>query len=355
MDMESNYGELNGLFADAFLSRAGTAMGTAAYMAPEQVRGEKIDARTDVFSFGLVLYEMATGQRAFAGDTELLLQSAILQSTPPRVRELNAKIPQKLEQIINKAIAKEPSGRYQTAAQLREELRILRSMTARSRFSRGKVIGAACVLGIFVLAARFWLVPSSPRTEPGRQFKQRQLTVNSSENPVTGGEISPDGKYLLYSDLNGIYLKPIGGGEPRAIMLPEVSKAIKPNWQLGSWHPDSSRFFAIAELPQKPSSLWNISITGRGHRKLGGGCQSVGRFARWVAGEHARKLYEVDRDSHFRAVQWSPSGHRLAYIKISPRSGAQIELGDPEGGPPTVFLSGAAAGPLLRLRTGLEI
>src|ERR1043166_5486666 len=98
---------------DPFLSRTGVAMGTAGYMSPEQARGEKLDTRTDVFSFGLVLYEMVTGQRAFQGNTGSVLHAAILEHTPSSVRELNSAVPAKLETIINRAIEKDREQRYQ--------------------------------------------------------------------------------------------------------------------------------------------------------------------------------------------------------------------------------------------------
>ena len=92
---------------DAYLSRTGVAMGTAGYMSPEQVRGEKLDARTDLFSFGLVLYEMATGKRAFEGDTGPELQEAILKQIPSPARKVNPEVPAKLSEIIRKALEKE--------------------------------------------------------------------------------------------------------------------------------------------------------------------------------------------------------------------------------------------------------
>src|SRR5712692_9831085 len=101
------------------LTRTGVTVGTAAYMSPEQVRGEKLDQRTDLFSFGLVLYEMATRQRAFPGDTAAVLHHAILNQTPTPVRELNPQIPAKLGNIISRAIEKDRSVRYQTAADIR--------------------------------------------------------------------------------------------------------------------------------------------------------------------------------------------------------------------------------------------
>jgi serine/threonine protein kinase/tetratricopeptide (TPR) repeat protein len=109
-----------------FLSRTGVAMGTAGYMSPEQVRGEKLDARTDLFSLGLVLYEMATGQRAFAGDSAAELYDAILKHQPVPARQLNPDIPVQLELIINRALEKDRETRYQSAAGLLVDLRQLR-------------------------------------------------------------------------------------------------------------------------------------------------------------------------------------------------------------------------------------
>ncbi|HEY6289947.1 MAG TPA: protein kinase [Terriglobia bacterium] len=105
------------------MSRTGVAMGTAPYMSPEQVRGEKLDARTDLFSFGLVLHEMATGHVAFAGETVAEVHDAIVNRTPPPAREANPDIPLKLEAIIEKALENDRDLRYQAAAEMRADLR----------------------------------------------------------------------------------------------------------------------------------------------------------------------------------------------------------------------------------------
>jgi serine/threonine protein kinase/tetratricopeptide (TPR) repeat protein len=107
------------------LSRTGVAMGTAGYMSPEQVRGEKLDARTDLFSFGLVLYEMAAGQRAFVGDTAVELYDEILNHTPIPPRQLNPELPVPLESIIKRALEKDRETRYQSATAMLEDLRQL--------------------------------------------------------------------------------------------------------------------------------------------------------------------------------------------------------------------------------------
>ena len=111
---------------DTNLTSPGVALGTVAYMSPEQVRGENLDARTDLFSFGLVLYEMATGRQAFTGNTTGVIFNAILEREPPRATRINPEIPAKLEEIIAKALEKDLKLRYQHAADLRSDLQRLK-------------------------------------------------------------------------------------------------------------------------------------------------------------------------------------------------------------------------------------
>jgi serine/threonine protein kinase/Tol biopolymer transport system component len=107
------------------LSKTGQTMGTASYMSPEQVRCEELDARTDLFSLGLVLYEMATSQQAFAGPTAAMVHNAILHHTPPSARALNPKLPAELDAIIEKCLDKDRELRYQSAGDLRTDLKLL--------------------------------------------------------------------------------------------------------------------------------------------------------------------------------------------------------------------------------------
>jgi TolB-like protein/tRNA A-37 threonylcarbamoyl transferase component Bud32/Flp pilus assembly protein TadD len=172
--------EASDLEATAFPTQAteltaeGMVMGTAPYMSPEQVEGRAMDHRTDIFSLGIVLYEMATGRRPFAGDTSAALVSSILRDSPPTVTEINESLPRHLARIIQHCLEKDPEARYQSAKDVRNELKSLRREVDSGTVTTGSgavhissprsmgtrrygLWAAAGFAAIVILAAGWWL------------------------------------------------------------------------------------------------------------------------------------------------------------------------------------------------------
>ena len=355
--------------SDAFLSLTGMAMGTAGYMSPEQIRGESIDARTDLFSFGLVLYEMATGRRAFQGDSGPVLQEAILKKLPTPARQLNPKLPEKLEQTIHRALEKNREARYQSASEIKVDLESLNQEAIPKDSSRRGALTAGVIAMGIITGAIFWLAKRdriSP--EAVKQPILRQLTLNSFENSVEDGAISPDGKYLAYSDQKGLHVKLLETGELRSLPQPAGLGGRDRDWDISSpvWFPDSTRFLAIAhpfgqwssELSSHAASIWVVSVSGGAPRKLrdgaiayavspdgslisfGGNSGKRGVREIWLMspdGEQARKLYETGENSSLEMYSFSPDGQRLLYSKTD-ESGTTVLSGDLNGSSPiTVF------------------
>ena len=181
-------------------------MGTVAYMSPEQIRGKEVDARSDLFSFGVVLYEMATGRLLFRGDTSGTTFDAILNQPPTPPVRLNPDVPDGLERIINKALEKNQDIRYQHASELRADLKRLRRDTesgsratvpaATHPQARRSLLlwAAAAVMAVGVAAGvTFMLRRSGPPATPN-SLQWVQLT--NFTDSVSGPSLSPDGRML---------------------------------------------------------------------------------------------------------------------------------------------------------------
>ncbi len=214
----------------AVVTEAGTLIGTAAYMSPEQARGEALDARTDLWSFGVVLYEMSTAARPFDGRTSAVVFEELLSKTPLAVRQRNAKIPADLERVIERLLEKDRETRYQSAADVRADLkRIGRSGEQRLASSTRAPAGAwtrhrtativvASLVAMFVLAAIAWRLGqmgTSPVTSPSEYV---QLT-DFSDSVIDPG-LSSDGRMVTFirSDsafpwIGEVYVKLLSGGD----------------------------------------------------------------------------------------------------------------------------------------------
>jgi hypothetical protein len=197
----------------------GSITGTLTYLSPEQARGEEVDARSDIYSFGVVLYEMATGQPTFRRETAAGLIEAILNEAPVRPSALHA-IPAALERIILMALEKDRGARYQSIAELLADLsKIQQSETPRSRkagrlFALAAALVVACVLTIII----FFRQPRGVIGVP--ELVQRQVTANANGDWVHNAAISPDGKELAYGDLEGVHVRVLETGEVRNIAVP---------------------------------------------------------------------------------------------------------------------------------------
>ncbi len=350
------------------LTRTGTTVGTAGYMSPEQIRGEKLDARTDLFSFGLVLYEMGAGQRAFTGETAPLLRVAILEHTPTPVRELNPGIPLKLEAIINRAVEKKRELRYQSAAEMATDLKRLDLQMQRKPRRLRWAFAVAAITVLCGASIAFW--NRRPQQPAASKPTLRQLTFNSAERRISSAFISPDGKYLAYSDRKGLRLQVMATGEVRNIPLPEALKGKDVDWVVVGWNPDNSWFVADAQRAPGPggtvisatadSSSWRFSLLGEAPRKMCAEClasavspdgsliafetrpNKLGDADReiWLMGsngEDPRKVLETDENTGIGGLSWSPDGQFMVYDRIDAERRDHLLIFPVKSGPARPF------------------
>ena len=276
----------------AAMTREGTTVGTLAYMPPEQLRGEPVDGRADVFSFGVVLYEMLTGSHPFRQRTEIDTASAILNSAPRPLADLLPDIPALLQHVVRKMLAKDPGDRYDSVHDVRIDLRELQEESElRPRREQGKArklywVGAAALVAV---AFGIWGL---------LHFLPREAAPAPTIVPVTtsGGSVpslSPDAKSIAFawsgekSDNADIYVKELDGpGFNRLTRDPAV------DW-FPAWSPDG-RQVAFLRVSGDRAILYTTSALGGGERKVA-------------------ELSSVDRPMIGGGLTWSPDGNSIAF------------------------------------------
>jgi eukaryotic-like serine/threonine-protein kinase len=366
--------DLSSAPGEEHLTSPGVALGTVAYMSPEQARGEELDARTDLFSFGAVLYEMATGALPFRGDTTAVIFAAILEKLPVPPVRLNPDVPNELERIINKCLEKDRSLRYQHASELRADLtRLKRDTTSSQHLSTVASSRPAAILRkprpvrlIAALASLFAVLVGLAlaywwwgihQTKPMNlnSWTETQLTHNTSDNLVEGSAISPDGKYLAFVDGLGLHLTVTDTGETHDVPLPA---AISPRLRAVSWFPDGQRLILEASSDNEGTVLWLSSIFGGVPQQLRTHSFAAATSADssiafitgegheiWVSGPNGENPRKVlgSRSDTYCSVAWSPLSTRLAYVarKAGAQSGAIGTVSLDGKSPNTVFYSDA--------------
>src|SRR4051812_13135540 len=252
---------------------AGTVLGTVGYMSPEQVRGLPTDARSDMFSFGAILFEMLSGERAFAGASAADISSAILKQEPPELRRFNANITPALELIVLHCLEKDAADRFQSAKDLAFALHSI-STASDSSLHQQQVVQPAAnkrlvwggAVALLLIAAALWFFLSKSHAPvESKVVRSQRLTdfVGIEEFPA----ISPDAKSVAFISDNGgkrqLWVRLLRGGVPLQITHDSVDHLF-PRWS----HDSASIIYYTPPTSGQQGSLWEISALGGFPRQL---------------------------------------------------------------------------------------
>ncbi|HST10288.1 MAG TPA: protein kinase [Terriglobales bacterium] len=283
----------------------GTIVGTVSYMSPEQAEGNKVDARSDIFSFGALLYEMVTGRRAFQGDSKIATLSAILREEPKPAGQVVENLPRELERIIARCLRKNRERRFQAMPDLKvalEELKeesdsgTLEAAPAVQRRRPKWLIGAAVLLVVLTVAGALWLVHST-----GKMREPVLSAVPLTTYPGFQSEpsFSPDGTQVAFAwdgekrDNQDIYVKLVGTSGPPLRLTSNLAAEFSP-----AWSPDGRYIAFLRELSREKLAILLIPALGGPERKVAE-----------VSG-----LGPPDLPGPY--LCWSPDGNSLVYSDI---------------------------------------
>jgi serine/threonine protein kinase/Tol biopolymer transport system component len=300
------------VMSKANLTSPGTAVGTAAYMSPEQGAGEELDSRTDLFSFGAVVYEMATAHPAFSGNTSVMVFDAILHKAPTSPVRLNPQLPLELEPIVNKALEKDRKLRYQSAAEMGVDLKRLRreidsgrtgltsaltnAAVIAERRSRWKVL-LVCTAALMTAAILTWLL--RPTLPPPRITGSTQITHDGQQKTFYG-QVAP----TVLTDGPRLYIQEYANGRFIAVQVAATGGNTVPvptpfpNVALDNISPDKSELvFGSFTGSEWDQPVWALPILGGSPRRL---TDLTGQDANWMPNgdlliSHGNELVIVGR------------------------------------------------------------
>lgn len=309
------------------LTAEGSILGTLPYMSPEQVEGRDADARSDIFAFGIVLYELIAGRRPFTGNTQASLVASILGEEPQSLSEVQPQTPHALAEVVKTCLEKDPEKRWQSARDVRHALRLVAAPTAPTTVSRRVRMWQWLALLLAALASGTgaWLFRPTPRGVPGR------FEVSVPENLTLYDDlaVAPDGRRLVATAQGGLWLRDLGGVEWRR--LPDTDGASAPFWSPDSRYigfvvddtlrridPDGGPPETVATIPARAprSGTWNR----HGDIVLGswGGGSGGPIWRVLAAGGAATAVTQVDRSRGEFVHTWPtflPDGKSFLYFR----------------------------------------
>ncbi len=341
----------------ADLTGAGRIMGTTAYMSPEQAEGKFVDPRSDVFSLGVILYEMAVGERPFKGDTQVSLMSSIIKDTPRLLTDLKRELPRDIGRIVGRCLAKDPEDRYQTAKDLRNDLRSLKTdldsgavqadsgvarpvTVSRPRFSPVAIMAAVGAVAVIGLGA--WATMRSRGAGPAATGETKgafdAVTLTRLTTTGTAGlaAISGDGRYVVYvvaeEGKQGLWLRQVATSSNVQIVPPAdmrfsgVTFSPDGNYVYYASYPRGEQYGALYQVPvlggsarrvvEDVDGIVSFSPDGsqfvfvRGFPENGGSAVMLTDVKTMTARELARR-----KDSEnflLESIAWSPDGRTIA-------------------------------------------
>jgi len=345
------------------ITTEGRVLGTIAYMSPEQAEGRDVDHRSDIFSFGVLLYEIATGERPFTGDTTVSLLSSILKDPPPILTQKRPDLPRELERVVRRCLAKDPGHRYQSVVDLRIDLEEIQQELSSGQLSSNRTVhsvrrsGANRVAwfaaGLVLLAGAVGLgYFAALKQAPPASARKLRLTLNPPSGVQVAPQVaapiiavSPDGEWVAFqgtsSDPNrsGLYLRSVSELDARQMRTGDASSpffSADSRW-LGYW---------------ADGSIWKVPVAGGQPERI---CEAPNQLRGASWGDDGTVVFTDGKDGLLRRVPQSgvpapvltqpETAHRVFFPHVLPGSKAILGMLLPER---TIALISLETGQILR-------